>query len=386
MDRLQQIEQRMSAIKAELQTDGADIEALEKEVNALKEERKGLLEKAEKRSKIIADIGGGAGNPVPNFMPKESRKAKEMTTEEVLASPEYRTAFLKQLQGKPLTVEEREYVLTPPGNLGSASAAVPIETANMIFDQMIRIAPMLNEIMLMRVAGRLRFAVQGVRNPAVVHVENVAVVPAQDTLITVTLTGYEFMKAISVSATVQTMSIPAFEAWLTKILAEDIALVIDNQIINGGSVSGSIANAQVWANGINQVTYVGQVAYTDLTNLISLLPSAFDANAKFVMSKATFYRQIMNITDANNNIITVPELAAPGKFRILGYPVLIDDNVTIGEAFLGDFRQVVGNLSQDIRVESSADSGFLRNSIDYRGTCIFDCAIAQPNAIVKLNV
>lgn len=300
-------------------------------------------------------------------------------------SAEYRSAFLKYLQGKPLTdVEKREFTLVP----NTAAAVVPTMTADKIFDNMTKIAPMLNEIELLRVAGNLTFSVQGTRNAAAVHAEGVGVVPAADTMVAVTLSGFEFMKVIRISATIQAMGIDAFETWITKILGEDIAVVIDNEIINGGNVTGNIAAAQVWVNGVNQITYVpaNGLAYSDITNLIALLPSAFDANAKFVMRKSTFYQQVIGMVDANGNPIAVPDIASPGRYSILGYPVLIDDNVLANEAYLGDYKQVVGNLSSDIQIARSTESGFLNNSIDFRGTAIFDCDIAQPTAIVKLNV
>lgn len=383
MTRLQEIEARMAEIKSELEAEGADLDKLETEFRALQTEKASLAGKAEQRRRLIEEIGNGAGSTIARF-PAEERSAPRG-----VESAEYRSAFLKHLMGKPLSdAEQREFVMTPPGNLGSGAAAVPTQTANMIFDNMTKIAPMLNEIELLRVAGNLRFAVQGTRNAAAVHVEGAAVVPAADTLISVTLTGYEFMKVLRISQTVQTMGIDAFEGWLTKILGEDIAQVIDNQIINGGSVTGSISAAQAWVDNTNQITYVPGVglSYTNMVNLIGLLPSAFDANAKLLMNKATFYQQVMNISDANGNPIAISDMSAPGKFRVLGYPVLIDDNVAASEAYLGDFRQVIGNLSSDIQIARSAESGFLNNSVDYRGTAIFDCAVAQGTAIVKLNV
>ena len=386
--RLKEIEERLAVIEADIDNEDADLDALEKEINDLKEERKAIKEKAEKRKNLMNEVANSKEVRVlQKFEEPEVEKMEERKTI-TPDSKEYRNAFLKQLQGKKLTEEEQRYVLTPPANDGSGSAAVPTETANKIFDNMIKIAPMLEEIELFRVAGNLRFAVQGVRNAAAVHVENVPVVPAADTLVNVTLTGYEFMKVISVSATVSTMSIDAFESWIAKILGEDLALVIDNEIINGGSVSGSISAAQAWVDDTNQITYVpaNGLAYDDLTALIGLLPSAFDNNAKFVMSKRTFYTQVLGMTNAGGDPIAVPDITSPGRYMILGYPVKIDDNVVLNEAYLGDFKQVVGNLSQDIRVEGSESSGFLRNAVDYRGTALFDCTVAQPTAIVKLNV
>lgn len=385
MNRLQEIELRMSAIKAELVVDGADIDALETEVTSLVEERKGLQDAVEKRNKVLDSIAKGEGKPI-NMIPLETEERKvQRTNEEIYASKEYRSAFFKTLQGKELSeVEKREFALVP----NTAGAVVPVETANMIFDQMTKIAPMLSEIQLLRVAGNLRFAVQGVRNAATAHVEGVAVAPAADTMVTVTLSGFEFIKVIRISQTIQTMSIPVFESWITKIIGEDIAVQIDSEIINGGTVTGNIATAQVWIDGANQITYVpaNGLAYGDITSLIALLPSAFDGNAKFVMRKSTFYGQVLGMTDANGNPLAVPDITAKGKYMILGYPVLIDDNVLANEAFLGDYKQVVGNLAADIQIARSTESGFLNNSVDFRGTAIFDCDIAQPTAIVKLAV
>jgi len=241
------------------------------------------------------------------------------------------------------------------------------------------------------VPGNLTLAVQGVRNLAQPHQELAAVNPAADTLVSVTLTGFEFIKVLRISATIRAMAIDAFEDWLARTLGEDLAVAIDSEIINGPTVSGNISQAQGWVpfgqSGGNYVQYTtGNISYQDITNCIGLLPSAFDANAKWLMNKATFYQQIMQITDANDNLIAIQSLADGGAWRIMGYPVLIDDNVAAGVVFFGDFTKVVGNLSQDIKVESSAESGFLNNAIDFRGTAIFDCNIAQPTAITKIDV
>lgn len=383
MNRLKEIEARLEQIKVELEKEGADIDALEQEVKTLTEERKQLLEKIDKRNKIIKDIADGAGTPVLNYLPTEERKDEPKGPD----SPEYRTAFLKRLLGQPLTeAEKREFTLVPP----TAAAAVPTQTYNKIFDQMTKIAPMLSNITLLRVPGNLRLAVQGVRNPAQAHQELDPVNPAADTLVSVNLTGYEFIKVLRISATIRAMAIDAFEDWLARTLGEDLAVAIDNEIINGPTVSGNISQAQAWVPfgqaGGNYVQYVDQISYDDICNCIGLLPSAFDANAKWLMNKATFYQQIMQITDANGNLIAIQSLADGGAWRIMGYPVLIDDNVAPGVVYFGDFTKVVGNLSQDIRVESSAESGFLNNAIDFRGTAIFDCNIAQPTAITKIDV
>lgn len=383
MNRITEIEERLSAIKAEIEADGADLTSLEAEVRSLNEERKSLNEQIEQRKKIVDNIVQNA--PVVKTFEKEERKQMNyemMSVDEVMALPEYRSAFLKALQGKPLTDIEKRLTVNP----NTAAAVVPTITSEKFFTQMTRIAPMLSEILLFRVAGNMSFTLQTTRNAAAVHVEKFPAVDAAEVFTTVTLAGFEFLKIVGLSATVATMGIDAFEDFLVDMLATDIAIQLDSQIINGGSVTGNISAAQVWGAG-NQVTYVpGTLAYSDLTSLIALLPAQFDYNAKFVMRKATFFNQVLNVLDANGNPIVVQDIASPSRYSIMGYPVLIDDNVGANEAYFGDFKQVVGNLSQDIKVDKSLESSFRSNQVDYRGTAIFDCNIANPTAIVKLNI
>lgn len=177
---------------------------------------------------------------------------------------------------------------------------------------------------------------------------------------------------------------------MAKILAEDLAVVIDNEIINSPNTTGGIADGPAggWVDNTNQITYIpaNGLSHTNVMALIALLPARYEANAKFVMNKATFWTQFAAMEDANGNPIINPDLAAPGKYMVRGFPVLIDDNVAANEAYLGDFSKVVGNLSQDIRIDKSAEAGFMNNSVLFRGTAIFDCDVADPAAIVKLNV
>jgi HK97 family phage major capsid protein len=385
---LTQIIERLAALDEEVRS-ATEVEPIEKAAAEKTEllTRKAELEALESRKQTALNIQQGIITPKTIDTRKDETKMEfaNMTRDEVVASPEYRNLFLKSLMGKPLTeVEKREY---DAFNAGTGIAAVPTETANMIFDQMTKIAPMLNEITLLRVAGGLRFAVQNARAAAAVHVENAPTAAAADTLQVITLAGFEFIKILSISATMSTMAVPAFEQWLVKILAEDLAVVIDNEIINSPNTTGGISDG-AWNEGVNQITYVpgNGLSHANVMALIALLPAAFEPGAKFVMNKATFWTQFAAMEDANGNPIINPDLAAPGKYMVRGFPVLIDDNVAANEAYFGDFKKVVGNLSQDIKIDKSAEAGFMNNSIYFRGTAIFDCDVAQPAAIVKLNV
>lgn len=385
MNRLQEIEARLAAIKAELEKDGADIDALEKEVKELTEERKRLLEQVEKRKKIIDDISNGAGSVINDFLPKPEERKKEFSKDTVLDTPEYRSAFLKRLLGKELTeVEQRAY----SSAANSAGAVIPTQTANELFAKMTAIAPMLNEITLLRVAGNVRFAIQGTRDDAAAHDENADINPAGDNLAYVDLAGYERVKVIRISKTVQTMSINAFEGWLVDMLAEDIAVALENDIINGGGTSGpkGIEHANTWTvNTMIEYANAGNPTYDNVMDMIALLPQRYHAGAKFLCNSKFLYGKLAKIKDSSGQPILVKDMANGIQFRIMGFPVLLSDKVTDGVMYFGNYKKVVGNLAQDITVESSTQSGFLANAIDFRGSVIFDCDIALADAFVKMK-
>ena len=386
MDRLQEIEKRLAEIKIELENDNADIDALEREVKELTEERKAIQEKIERRKEIMANIVSGEGTIITDFIPnKEERKFENMTKEEILETPEYRSAFLKKLLGKPLTeAEERAY--TSADN--SAGAVIPTLTASELFDKMVAIAPMIDEITLLRVAGNVKFAIENVRDAATKHTENAAVTPAGDSLAYVTLAGYEYIKVIRISKTVQTMSINAFENWLTDMLAEDIAVAIENDIINGDGVSGpkGVEYAATWVAGENLIEYAngGSPSYDNVMDMIAALPLRYHSGAKFLCNSKFLYGKLAKIKDDQKQPILVKDMANGLQFRIMGFPVLLSDKVADGVMYFGNFKKIVGNLAQDVTVESSTQSGFLNNSIDFRGTAIFDCDIALPDAFIKM--
>jgi len=385
VSRLQQIEDRLSAIKTEIETDGADIDALEIETNNLIAERSKIKEQVEKRNKIMEEINNGSGKVIDDFIPKEGRK-KEMTREEILESAEYRSGFFKRLIGKKLTdVEERAFTSATD----SAGAAIPTQTANVLFDKMVKIAPMLNEVTLLRVAGNVTFTIENARADAALHTENGEVTPATDSFTSVSLGSYEIIKVLRISKTVQTMTINAFEGWLTKMLAEDIAEKIEDYIINGtgSSQPKGIKYAATYTDGSNAVEYTNASipTYAEILELISYLASRYDKKAKFLCNKKFLYQYFAAIKDGQNNPILIKDFSANVPFSILGYPVIVSDKVANKECYLGDFTNVVANLAQDVTVEASTQSGFLNNSIDYRGTAMFDCDIALTDSIVKLS-
>lgn len=378
MTRLEKIEARLDEIEKELNSGAMDdkneedLNKIEEEVRSLKAEKTKILDNAAKRTsleKMIAE--GRSGVDVTNNILNGGETEMQERTFDA-NSKEFRSAWAKSLMGQELNeVEKRAYA--------QAGAAIPTEVAEQFFEKMKKLAPMLDEITLLRVAGNVKFYAEGVRNSATKHTENAEVTASGDTMVAVTLGGFEFMKVISISKSAKAMSVSAFEKWIVDMLAGDIARAIDDYIIND-SANGIAAIEFV--DNKTQIKATADYTYKNIMDLIALLPAAYDAEAKFLVNKKVLWSNIRGILDSNKRPIFDPE-----SKTLCGYPVIEDDNVSAAskDLYLGRWLDIVGNLSEDVSVESNANSGFTRGAIDYRGFAVFDSKPAKTDGIVRLT-
>lgn len=377
---LKEVETRLAAIAQEVEQDGADLDALETETRALRDRRAVLTAAAEKRSAILQTVAGMTGTPVTPAATTETRSFDRMEQDELLASPEYRSAWVKTMQGKPLTdVEQRAYTTATT----SAGPAIPTALADQILSKAKQVAPLLEEITMLYVPGAVKIAVEGATAEADDHTENADQDADEDTLVDVALTGYEVTKYLLVSKSVNRMAIPDFERYLIDTIGEALAIKLVKRIIYGtgsGQATG-VDKANTW-DGDNSVTVAaaGSLTAANVLALIGLLPGGYDRNAKFLMSKKTLFGDFLPLQDkSKNDIVTLQG----GTYYVQGYPVMLDDSVMLHEAFLGDFRRYVGNMSEAPNVTS--DLLLRKNSYEYLGSCVFDGKPALGEAFVKLT-
>ena len=360
-------EERDAMTTEQIEERANDLEAVRNEIEARKQAAAKL---EEQRQQVANDTGK---KPVAKFEEEEKR-----TMNFDVKTPEYRDMWIRNLQGN-LTEEERAVY-----NSGNTNA-VPEIIAGKFFEKMKKLAPMLSEITLLRVAGNLKFVAEGTRNTATKHTENSVMTPAEDATVSVTLGGFEFMKLIQISRTAKMMSIDAFENWLVEMLAGDIARAIDNYILNDETNGIAAITYTTGGDAQNQIVN-GTYTYGTVCDLIALLPAAYDAEAKFLTNKKTLYTKIAAIVDSQKRPIFVQDAGEGFPGRIMGYPVVVDDYVTSanGALYLGKWTDVVGNLSEDVHVDVDASAGFTANALMYRGLAVFDSKPAKTDALVRL--
>lgn len=356
-----------------------EISELEEKAAKLEAEKRSLITKAEKRKETLEKIKrNSTGYDVETA--EEGKEERNMNEENIRSSKEYRSAFLKRLQRKDLTEAEERALTTASSSVG---AAIPTITQNLIIEKVFQVAPLLNEITLLRVDGNVTFAVESTVNDATLHIEGATITESGDVLIPVSLGQYEVNKYITISKSVSKMSIDAFETWITNMLGKMIAKAITNLIINGtgSSQPKGIDKAATWGEK-NSVTVAktGSLSEANVLTLVGLLNGGYDANAKWLMSKKTLINDFRPLQDKSKNDIFVKE---NGTYYIEGYPVLLDERVAEHDAFLGDLTMYVGNLGEEVTVDQ--DKKLSSNSFEFLGSAMFDGKPAVGDAFVKLT-
>ena len=375
--RMNEIIARKAELRSMLEGSGeVDLDAITTELRDLDTEYKGL----EKRKQTIEGINAGTipATEIPN--PVTARSADTFDQDK-----EYRSAWLKTLQGKALTDNEQRAYSTAAN---SALPAIPESTANEIIKKMYEVAPILQRCKIFHVPGNFKFAVEGANADAAIHQENAAITVAADNLGSVSLTGYEIVKLVKASRATVNMTIAAFESYIVEIIAEAIARKIENFIFvgTGSNQPGGVAQGGKGTNGAytagTDMVETAAVTEANITAVYGMLASGYERNAVWAMSKATFFADFYALMNkSKNNLIEF----ANGKYYIMGCEVYFTGSLAAGVSYLGDFSYIVGNYSQDIAVVKSEHSGLATNSVDYLGSCVFDSkAIAGLGAFVKL--
>jgi HK97 family phage major capsid protein len=380
MKRLQEIEARKLEIRDMLNSDvEIDADAIDAELRALETEKSEI----EHRQSLAQQINVGQVEATPIIKPQtEERGVEKMEREQLLSSAEYRSAFFKQLQGKSLTDVEQRALTTASG---SAGGAVPTQTLNQIIDKLRQTSALYNFITVSFVPGNLSFVVANAKNVANWKAEGTNGTPADDTVVTVTLGGYEIIKLVEISAAASAMTIDAFEAYISAEIGRQLSIAFENAIVNGdgtGEPTGILAGV-TW-NASNTSDYTTSLGYDDLVDGLALLPTAYHNSAVFVMNRKSLFSGIRKLKGSDSHPIFTYNPQDRAAMTILGYPVVLNDYVPDDTILLGDFSYYRLNFSQAPTIESSREAGFLSGKTVFRGLAVADGKPALSEAFVKI--
>lgn len=389
---IKEIEQRAAEIGRLIDTDAnADIASLNIELEGLKQAKAN----AEQRS-----AGGSGFNPITG-MSFERRASYDATEGDVFASTEYRNAFYKTLLGQKLNEFEKaafdramkEQRADAFSTTSDVAAVIPTQTLNEVISKARTMGGLLSVCRGFNVPAKITIPVGTPSAKAVWNTEGAAVESGEPSVAAVSFGAFEIIKVFSISAAVKRMSVAAFESYLAEELAACVMACLADGVVNGqGTTEGTgLLAGIVWATsgaGKNAITFTGDsnttLAFKDVIDTVGLLKRGYTNGAKFAMNNKTLYSQVYGLLDGIGKPVFVQDLQGDKIGKILGFEVVVDDNLADDTILFGNFQYMGYNLPEGIMVEVSTQSSFKSGRIDYRAMAIADCKPIVTEAFVKL--
>lgn len=390
---IEDIEKRAQEVKGMIETDpDVDIKSLNIELTGLAQAKENVQDK-EKDAQ--ADPQARSFNFITGSTFKDGASA-EAVKGDVYASAEYRSAFYKSLMGKELNavergalerayeMEKRSDAYTTSGN---TPVIIPTTTLNEVVKKARLMGGLIAEVRAFNVPTKISVPVATPASKAVWNTEGADVTTDKPAIANVTFDANEIIKVFSISAKVKTMSIDAFEAYLTEELTNCVMECLADGIVNGsGSGQGTgIETGITWNEGTNLLTTTA-LTFQNITTVISKLKRGYSKGAKFAMNNATLYNSVYGLMDGNKRPVFVQNAQDDSVGKILGFEVVVDDNIKDNEIFFGNFQYYGYNMPNGIAVESSTQSSFKSGKVDYRGMAIADCKPIVDEAFIKLAI
>ena len=370
------IEERKAQIAVEMNNDGADIDALTEEVrkmNARDEELRAAAKKAEELRNLVAT---GSGQTVRTFTPDVKEKRSYDS-----ASPEYRTAWLKNLaidsRGNhmfgDMTTEERVAFTFTTAN---TTSIVPKDIQNRIVELVRSQYPMYTDAS--KTFFEKGFGVP--RHKAIAAgdaketTEGEAPDDENDTFDLLDITGVEIKKVVEMSRKMQFQSIDAFQSWITEHIAKRIGVAKEKRIISQ----------------LDNVTYGMDATNAAMTGTLSdaevrKIFAAIDQDGEKVVyaNAETIWNVIAALENKSGDKLFIPSTMGDPLItgRVYGAAVKADANIPKDTIYVGVPTSILANEFSELEIFSAIEPKTCKTI--YTGYSIFDAGLENPKAFVK---
>lgn len=383
MHTIQEIEARLAAIAAELESASAEqITALNAEVDSLIAEREALRAAEEQRASLRNRVASGNVGSTPAPVVPEQKRTYTADSEE------YRRAWAKnmavfhdktsgadiRLLGD-MTVEEREAFTFTTANTGSV---VPTVVMNRIIELVQSEAPLYDDATKSGMTQGFSIPRHAAitQGDAAATSEGVANDDEIDTFNLLTLTGVEIKKHVKITRKMQWQSIAAFEDWLVQHISKRIAVAKEAHILSQlNDTTPGIASGNKIAR-----------TYTDDAVREALAMIGENGSVRWYANKKTIYSGLAGIKDRNGRPLFLESTAADDpkiKGRIYGAPVREDVNIPDNVAYVGVPASLLANDFETLFIGRDTDMTTFITTIG--GYSLFDAGLENPTAFVKIT-
>ena len=386
----EEIETRAAEIGKVIDTDPkADVDQLNIELDGLKMAKDNLEARSAAKGKLTGF------NPITG---KDFTAKPEKKTEDIFASTEYRGAFYKKMLNLPMNADETavfdraqnqalvehraDFIST-----GNSAAVIPTQTLNEVVQKAATQGGILPYVRQFRIPANLSVPVATPEDAAAWHTEGAAVTPAVNTPTSVSFAAYELIKVFSLSVASNTMSVAAFESYLSTELSRTVMAAINAGVFSGTGTAQAtgILPGVTWDAGNSKTFADTGITYEDMLGLAGLLKRGYAQGAVFALNNTTLFNRVMAVKDSTGRPMFTNPIDG-GTGYVLGKPVVVDDFLPDDTILFGNFQYYGVNMPQDILLEVSRESSFKQGLIDYRAMAVADGKIIVPEAFTKLTL
>ena len=349
---IEELEARKLAIAEELEADGADLDALESEVRAIKEELETRKNAEAQKAKIRAAVAEGAGDVIQKI---EVEERKMPTFDEIRSSNEYMNAYAEFLK----TGDDAECRSLLTENATNGTVAVPT-----LVEGRIRTAwendPIMSRIRKTFIKGNLKVGFEISATDAGIHTEGVTsgtgfVAEETLTLGIVELVPETVKKWITFSDEVMDMRGQEFLDYIMdeieyKIVRKAVSLIIAD-IVNAPATadadSASVAAITVTTRAAGDIVNAIAQLSDEATNLVIIMSKAVYAEYKNIQIGAQYAIDpfdglpVLFCSDCGNNVIVGDLDGVQANFPNGYGPTIKVDDLSMAEK---DLVKVVGRL------------------------------------------
>jgi HK97 family phage major capsid protein len=363
------LEMRKSALaEAEKSIDLADsVEAVDKateEVRSLRDEIK-ALETALKEQDTEKDT---------NFDIKEARKepsSMESTLEERKA---FRDKILAALEGRSTSTSD-------------VASVIPTQVMAIVEKQNANLGKILAKVTQTNLAAGVEYPIADL-----IGIKAVWVAEGSGSTKNSVQTGKVSFKAhkvrveFSLSKEVKTMSLTDFE----QVVAHRVVAALE-EAVEGAILTGEGEGQPVGITKTGEVPTVDyEATYQGVLNILAELPAEYEANASFLMNKATFY-EILGMVDTNGQPIARVNSGIEGgaKASLMGYEVIYADDYLASSkkaeaeepvVLFGDLSKYALNTVYEVQLE--ARENWDTEDYEVKGYAAKDGHLLIPEAFV----
>lgn len=374
----EQLEERKAAIAVEMNDSEADLDALETEARAIKEELEQRRADEAKRNEIRAMVANGNGEVVEKI---KSEERKMPTINEIRNSPEYINAYAEYIKTGD-AAEVRNMLTTENDTTPNGTATIPVP--EFVYD-IVKTAwereGIMSRVRKSYLRGNLKVGFEISGSAATIHAEGASAISAEDLVLgTVELVPQSIKKFVQISDEALDLRGEAFLRYLYDELTYRIAKKAADELV-----------AKIVACGTVSTTTCPGVPVVAATATLGTVAGA-----------------IANLSDEANNPVIMMNKLTWGVFKAAqaggsyaydpfeGLPVVFNNTIkAYAAASTGDTYMIVGDLDQgalanfpngeDIEFKFDNLSLKKQDLVEVFGRQYVGLGVVAPNAFVKVT-